>query len=78
MEEVRVYYLFKNKALSLQFNDGVTRTFSPSAMIPKRYVDNLLSKRTTLGGCCNKAVYSGPIFATEEQLNSGERKWVER
>lgn len=74
---MRIYYLVKSRALELQFRDGKTRLFAPSADIPDQYAANLLGKTVTVGGCCGKPSRTMHVFATEEQLSSGERPWIE-
>lgn len=77
MDDVVVYYLFKSKSVDLHFADGEVRTFAPKAIIPQRFVANLLDKWVTVGGCCGKPEYTVPLFATEEQMQAGERKFID-
>jgi hypothetical protein len=74
---VRVYYLVKSRAITLNFRDGQHRTFSPSALVPEQFTENLLTKMISIGGCCGKPTRTMHLFATEEQLQAGEREWIE-
>lgn len=79
---MKLAYLIKNKSLTLNLTlpgGQVTRTFAPYAEmsdIPKDKVDKLLKAVVTVGGCCGKPSKTMPLFATEEQLASGEREWI--
>lgn len=77
MDIVDVYYLVKGRSITLRFRDNQERTFSPSARVPYAYVDNLLGKQITIGGCCGKPSRTVSLFATKAQLESGERTWIE-
>lgn len=77
MSDIEVVYLIKSRSIQLQFRDGSTKTFAPSAIIPEQFANDLLKKQVTIGGCCGKPQKTVHLFATQEQLNSGERKWIE-
>lgn len=74
---ILVFHLVKGKAISLNFNNGGTKTFAPSALVQKSYADKLLQKQITIGGCCGKPSRTVYLFASDEQLQSGEREWIE-
>lgn len=76
-DRVPVYYLLKGKAISLQFGSGEMKSFAPLNYIQKSEAEKLLTKQITVGGCCNHPSRTFFLFATEEQLNSGERTWIE-
>lgn len=76
MSEIRLYYLVKGRAVSLRAKDGIERTFAPSSLIPEKYAADLLTKQVTVGGCCGKPEKTSHLFATEEQLSSGDRSWI--
>lgn len=76
-ELINVYYLVKDTPLVLRFNDIGEVTFAPNALVTKSNADNLLGKVMTYGGCCGKPSKTLHIFATEEQLASGQRKYIE-
>lgn len=73
---VMVFHLIKNKALSLNFTNGGTKTFAPAALVQKSQADKLLKKQITIGGCCGKPSRTVYLFASDEQLKSGEREWI--
>lgn len=75
--KVLIYYLVKGRALPLQFRDGSQITFAPTGYVPEQFVAGLLSKSITIGGCCGKPSRTLHPFATQEQLDSGERIWIE-
>lgn len=72
-----IVYLVKGRSITLRFRDNQERTFSPYARVPDNFVDNLLGKQITIGGCCGKPSRTMPLFATKAQLESGERTWIE-
>ncbi len=74
-----VYYLVKGRALTLNMRNQGQKTFAPSALIQKSYSEGpkgILAKQMTIGGCCGKPSKTVYLFATEEQLASGEREWI--
>ena len=79
MEEklVKVYFLFQNKNVYMTF-DGVSYHFNPYAYVPEHVLPDLLGRNKVMG--CNCSSKNKPkkyyIFATEEQLASGERGWI--
>lgn len=75
-DKVLLFYLIKGRALPLQFRDGTQVTFSPAGYVPKQFVDGLLKKTMIVGGCCGKPSRQIYIFATQQQLDSGERSYV--
>lgn len=75
--DIEIYYLMKGRAIPLHFRDGQQRTFSPSASVPHKFADGLLTKMITFGGCCGRPQKTVHLFATADQLESGERNWIE-
>ena len=66
-------------AFHVAFADGTRCIFAPSCDVPEQYVADLLSKVLSFTKCCGKNAgrsYTFHVFATEEQLASGERVWV--
>lgn len=77
----RIAYLLTNgngshRAITLSFRDGQQRIFAPYAEVPDQFVADLLKKQVTIGGCCGKQAQTVNLFATEEQLETGERTWI--
>jgi len=78
MEEeiIRLYYLIKNKPIHLHRN-GKVYVFAPSCEIPVDMAKKLLANQVSTRGCCGKPSRTFHVFATDEQLQSGERTWIE-
>lgn len=74
---VLLTYMIKGRALTVKFTNGEQKIFAPSASVHESHVDNLLLKQATFGGCCGKPSITAHLFATQEQLESGERGWIE-
>jgi hypothetical protein len=74
---VPLVYLVKGRAIQLNIIGLGHRTFAPSNNVTAAKAVELLKKQITIGGCCGKPERTMHLFATPEQLESGERKWIE-
>lgn len=76
-ELVEIVYLVKHRAKVLDVTGYKQVTFSPNGFVPKSHAERYLKFQLTIGGCCGKPSRTVHVFATPEQLASGERSWIE-
>lgn len=75
---MRIFFLVKGRAIELRWSgNNQVYSFAPVADVPEQFAQQLLKKSYTRGGCCGHPEKTSFMFATEDQLASGERSWIE-